>query len=171
MTVQTLKEENQELQVRLESKNKEYQDALVTKDREFHAFLESKIKELSEEWLQSIGSLSEEKSLVNVGTVDMQRVIEESKKGREARMFFEGLISLRSEEELTKTERKLISQIVKDIEVVVQQYAKDHGITYIVDGVSGGVVHSNRRLDITDNIIELYDEKVDATKQEEAIVK
>ena len=171
MTIQALKEENQNLQTRLESKDKEYQDALVTKDMELHTFLESKIKELSEEWLKSLGSLSEEKSLVNVGTVDMQRVIEESKKGREARMFFEGLISLRSEEELTKTERKLISEIVKDIEVIVQQYAKEHGITYIMDGVSGGVVHINKRLDITDEIIDLYNEMVETSKQEEATIK
>ena len=171
MTIQVLKEENQKLQTKVESKDKEYQDTLAVKDMELHSFLENKIKELSEDWLKSLGSLSEEKSLVNVGTVDMQRVIEESKKGREARMFFEGLISLRSEEELTKTERKLISQIVSDIEVIVQEYAREHGITYIVDGISGGLVHSNKRLDITDSIIEIYDEIVETAKQEEAVTQ
>lgn len=164
MTIQALKEEDQNLQTRLETKDKEYQDEFVAKDIEFHAFLEGKIKKLSEEWLKSLGSLSEEKSLVNVGAVDIQRVIEESRKGREARMFFEGLVSLRSEEELTKTEQKLISEIIKDIEVMVQKYAKEHGITYIVDGASGGVVYINKRLDITDEIIDLYNETVDTSK-------
>ncbi len=96
--------------------------------------------------------------------VDLQRVLEESQKGIEARRYFAGLVSLRSEEELGDVELKLISQIMKDIDIIVEEYAKKEGFTYIKDKLEGGVIYNDESFDVTDEIIELYNRKVTTSK-------
>ena len=54
---------------------------------------------------------SDENMLFKIGVVDVQRVIAESKKGAEARKYFEGLFSLRSEEELVRTQGELLNKL------------------------------------------------------------
>ncbi len=101
--------------------------------------------------------ISAEESSVNIGVVDFQRVIDESKKGIETRRHFEGLISLISEEELRIVKQQLISEIVKEIEIVIKEYAKREGFTDIMEKLEGGVISNNKSFDITNVIIELYD--------------
>ena len=126
---------------------------------------EFKVNELTEESrsflaLEPVFSysqpISEEESSINIGVVDLQRVIDESQKGIEARRYFEGLISLISEEELRMMKQQVISKIVEEIEVVIKEYAKREGFTDIREKLEGGVISNNKSFDITNVIIELY---------------
>ncbi len=107
---------------------------------------------------------TDENMSFKIGVVNVQRVIEESKKGIEARKYFEGLFSLRSEEELARTQDELLEQIVQDIEYVIREYAEKEKFTYVTEKLEGGVVFSEERFDITDEIIRLYDQKVGTSK-------
>ena len=110
---------------------------------------------------QDSAGLSEDENVsLKIGVVNMQRVIEESNKGIEARKYFEGLFSLRSEEELGNVEMNLINEIIKDIEIIVKEYAEKEGFTYIKDKLESGVIYNDESFDVTDEIIELYNRKV-----------
>lgn len=126
----------------------------------------SKVNELTEESrlflaLESVFAyslpISEEESSINIGVVDLQRVIDESQKGIEARRYFEGFISLISEEKVRMVKQQLISEIVKEIEIVIKEYAKRERFTDIREKLEGGVISNNKSFDITNVIIELYD--------------
>ncbi len=127
---------------------------------------ESKVNELTEESrlflaLESVFAyslpISKEELSINIGVVDLQRVVDESQKGIEARRYFEGFISLISEEDLRMMKQQVISEIVKEIEVVIKEYAKREGFTDIMEKLEGGVISNNKGFDITNEIIELYD--------------
>ncbi len=148
---------------------------MAAKNKKHHETLESKVNKLTEESklflaLEPVFAyslpISEEESSVNIGVVDLQRVIDESQKGIEARRHFEGLISLRSKEELRMVEQQLISEIVKEIEIVIKGYAKREGFTDIMEKLEGGVISNNKSFDITNVIIELYDRKLETLKVE-----
>jgi Skp family chaperone for outer membrane proteins len=109
---------------------------------------------------------SEDKQLIKIGVVDIMRVMKESQKGKEARQYYEGLVPLRSKDELAKTEQNLLMELTKDIEKIIVEYSKKEGFTLIIDGLEGGVYYAAKIHDITDKIIELYNEKVKGQKQQ-----
>ncbi len=148
----------------MESKEREFRETLAARDEEHKDALEAKMNESSEERV-SLEVMPEDESSIKIGVVDVQRVIEESQKGIEARRYFEGLISLRSEEKLGDVELKLIGEIVKDIGIIVKEYAKKEGFTYIKDKLEGGVIYNDESFDVTDEIIELYDRKVTTPRE------
>ena len=136
---------------------------------------ESKVNELTKESRLFLASkpvfayslpISEEESSINIGVVDLQRVIDESRKGIEARRYFEGLISLRSEEELRMVEQQLNSEIVKEIEIVIKEYAEREGFIDIMEKLEGGIISNNKGFDVTNVIIEFYDRKFETLKAE-----
>lgn len=106
--------------------------------------------------------LSEQYLFEKVGVVDIQRIIYECKKGKEAQKYVENLISMRSEKDLKRTEHKLINQIIKDITVVVEKYAREKGFSLIFTKREV-LFFIEERFDITDEIIRLYDERVEAS--------
>ena len=109
-------------------------------------------------------SQSEDKQLIKIGVVDIMRVMEESQQGKEARRYYEGLVSLRSKDELVKAERNIFIELTKDIEKIIVEYSKKEGFTLIIDGLEGGIYYVAKMHDITDIIIELYDKKVTGSK-------
>ncbi len=111
-------------------------------------------------------SQSEEKQLIKIGVVDIMRVMTESQRGKEARQYYEGLVPLRSKDELAKTEQNLLMELTKDIEKIIVEYSEKEGFTLIIDGLEGGIFYAAKMHDITDKIIELYDEKVKGQKQQ-----
>ena len=110
--------------------------------------------------------VTEKRLLLKVGIVDVQRVLEDSKKGKEARQYYEGLVSLRTEQELINAEQELIRQILNDIAVIVEEFAEKEGFNLILDAFESGVVYADEKFYITDNIIEIYDKKVSPPKTE-----
>ncbi|MFQ5901603.1 MAG: OmpH family outer membrane protein [Thermodesulfobacteriota bacterium] len=104
--------------------------------------------------------VSEENLSIKIGVIDIQQVLDESQKGKEARRYYEGLTSLRSMEELARTEEELINQIMQDIEIIVEEYAKRNKFTHIIDNLEGGILYVDEAFVLTDKIIELYDAKV-----------
>ena len=86
--------------------------------------------------------------------------------GKEARKYYKGLVPLRSKDELARTEQNLLIELSKDIEKIIVEYSKKEGFTLIIDELEGGVYYAAKIHDITDKIIDLYDEKVRKQKQQ-----
>ena len=178
--LKVLQEKELFLKSELKAKEMEFEKALTAKEKELEE-VEAALKLLKERELGLMARLessdvavekdqesselrSDENISFKIGVVNVQRVIEESKKGMEARKYFEGLFSLRSEEELAKTQDELLEQIVRDIEYIIREYAEKEKITYVTEKLEGGVIFSEERFDITDEIIRLYNQKVETLK-------
>jgi len=95
---------------------------------------------------------SEKHLLVKIGVVDIQRIILESKWGKEAREYVEDLIPLRSKENLAKTEQEFISRIIRDVEVIIEEYARERSFSLIIRRREV-LFFTEERFDITDHII------------------
>lgn len=114
----------------------------------------------------SPGSVSGKYLYAKIGVVDIQKIIFDSKVGKAARKYIQGLTSLKSEEDLERTRKKLMSQIIKDAEAIVKKYAIEKGFSLIIR--KQAVLFSVEvRFDITDDIIRLYDERVEALRSNE----
>ncbi len=161
--------ESKKLLENLEMKNQELSDTLIIKE-EILKTLEKKnqmLKSVIETQLKvdkdgqtHPGSTINDNMTFKIGVVDVQRVLDESEKGIEARNYVEGLYSLRSNEELVRTEQLLIEEIIKDIEHIIREYANNGEYTYITEKTEGGVVFSEDQFDVTQSIINLYNKKV-----------
>ncbi len=179
-TLKVLQKKELDLESRLKAREAEFEEALTASEKELEE-ARAALKLLSErvtgfksgveagdvvvEKEQESPELrSDENMSFKIGVVNVQRVIAESKKGIEARKYFEGLFSLRSEEELAKTQDELLEQVVLDIEYIIREYAEKEKFTYVTERLEGGVVFSEERFDITDEIIRLYDQKVETSK-------
>ena len=178
--MKVLQEKELSLESRLKAREAEFEEALAAEEKELEE-VEAALKSLKEKELDlrptldasdavfkegqdSAGLSQDENVSFKIGLVNMQRVIEESNKGIEARKYFEGLFSLRSEEELGNVEMNLINEIIKDIEIIVKEYAEEDGFTYIKDKLESGVVYNDESFNVTDEIIELYNRKVKIAK-------
>ena len=161
--------ESKKLLENLEVKNKELSNKLIIKEKTLKALeeknqvlksiIEAHIKVDKDGQTHPV-SMFNESMTFKIGVVDVQRVLDESKKGIEARNYIEGLYSLRSNEELIRTEQVLIEEIIKDIEYIVREYAENGGYTYITEKTEGGVVFNEDQFDVTQAIINLYDKKI-----------
>ena len=162
--------ESKKLLENMELKNKELSDRLIIKEKTLKALekenqtllstIEAQPKVDKEAQTHSESTFNEN-MMFKIGVVDVQRVLDESKKGIEARNYIEGLYSLRSNEELIRTEQALIEEIIKDIEYIIREYAKNGEYTYITEKIEGGVVFNEDQFDVTQAIINLYDKKIE----------
>jgi hypothetical protein len=161
--------ESKKLLENLELRNKDMSDMLIIKEKTLKA-LEKKNQALTsvieaqrkveKKGQRHPASTFNENVTFKIGVVDVQRVLDESKKGIEARNYIEGLYSLRSNEELIETEQVLIEEIIKDIEHIIREYAENGEYTYITEKTEGGVVFNEDQFDVTQAIINLYDKKI-----------
>ena len=111
----------------------------------------------------SPGSVSGKYLYAKIGVVDIQKIIFDSKMGKAARRYIQDRKSLKSEEDLTREKKKLVNQIIKDAEVIIDKYAIERGFSLIIR--KQAVLFSVKvRFDITDDIIRIYDEQVKALK-------
>lgn len=94
---------------------------------------------------------------VSIAIIDLQQVIEKSRKGRAARQNFENLQKVNSGQNLAQTEQQLLAPIIMEIHLVVEIYAKKNKLTHVLNKNSGALFHYDERFDITRKIIQLYD--------------
>lgn len=114
----------------------------------------------------SPGSVSGKYLYAKIGVVDIQKIIFDSKMGKAARKYIEDLGSLKSEEDLARTKKKMKNQIIKDTEIIIEKYAIEKGFSLIIR--KQAVLFSVKvRFDITDDIIRIYDERVKALRSNE----
>lgn len=79
--------------------------------------------------------------------------------------------------ELRKFEKKVITEIVADVNKIIKQIAKQEGFTLILDSTGGSkeenepslsnILYVEPKLDITDRVIELYDKEHEPTTTKE----
>ncbi|MBI5559440.1 MAG: OmpH family outer membrane protein [Deltaproteobacteria bacterium] len=93
-----------------------------------------------------------------IGVIDIQQVINQSKRGREAREKFEALRRAGGEQQnMDGAEEKIISGIITEIHAIVETHAAQKGLTHILNENSGSIFFHDGSTDITDDIIKEYD--------------
>lgn len=112
---------------------------------------QEEISNLREEYRKKVSILKEE--------VKREKEREIAEKSRSLQEF----ISL-SERELLKKESQLTGEIIKDIQAIVRDYAKEKGYTYIFEKMEGGILYGPEGDDLTDEIIKRYNEKYKAIR-------
>lgn len=96
----------------------------------------------------------------NIGVIDIQQVINDSRRGKEARQRFQGMRLSGSADQVAEIERQMISQVIAEIQTIVEKYAEEKGFTHILNKNSGSVFYNKASFDITGDIIREYDQQV-----------
>lgn len=65
--------------------------------------------------------------------------------------------------DLAKREQELLSDFLKEISVIVQEFGAEKGFTLILERQQGGILYANEGIDITKEIIERFDKKKEST--------
>ena len=82
----------------------------------------------------------------------------EAKKKKEEKLKqlkTEGIkLQIKAEQELQKIKAQAERKLVKDIQKIVEKYAKEHNIDIVM---VGGTLYQDKAIDITDEILKLYD--------------
>jgi hypothetical protein len=94
---------------------------------------------------------------ISIAVIDLQQVIEKSRKGRAARQNFENLQKENSGQNSAQTEQQLLAPIIMEIHLLVEIYAQENKLTHVLNKNSGALFHYDERFDITRKIIQLYD--------------
>ncbi len=85
----------------------------------------------------------------------------EAKKKKEEKikqLKAEGIkLQMQAEEELQKIKAQAERKLVKDIKNIVEKYAREHNIDIVL---VGGTLYQDKAIDITDEILKLYDKGV-----------
>ena len=100
---------------------------------------------------------------MRLGIIDVQKIIEESRKGKELRKRYREL-EKDTPDDSAKVERELITEILIDVKKIVEAYSVENGFTHVINKNAGGLVYSERRFDITDAVIERYDRQFEHEK-------
>lgn len=64
-----------------------------------------------------------------------------------------------SRRELSIRQRKLMNDLIKQTREVVQEISRKGKFDIVIDRTAGGVIFAKKSVDITDQVIELYDIK------------
>ena len=64
-----------------------------------------------------------------------------------------------SQRDLGERQRMAIAKVLKEVRVIVSEIGKQDGLDVIVDSASGGVLFTNPKVDLTERVIKLYDQK------------
>ncbi len=110
--------------------------------------------------LLGVEDASRQLPAISIAVIDLQQVIEKSKKGREAQQSFERMTRENAGLDLTKTEQELLTPIIMEIRLLVDDYAGKNGFTHVLNKNSGALFHYDEHFDITGTIIQLYDRRV-----------
>ncbi|MFH1216747.1 MAG: OmpH family outer membrane protein [Pseudomonadota bacterium] len=100
-----------------------------------------------------------------VGVIDIQQVINQSKRGRAAREKYEEL-RRSGQENIDQTEEKIISGVIIEIQAVVETYARNHGFTHVINKNSGSMFYFDGNFNITADIISEYDRQAALSQQQ-----
>jgi len=69
-----------------------------------------------------------------------------------------------AQEELRRSEITLIKPISEDVNVIIEEYGNKNAIDIILDRRDPGIIYTSKKLDITDEILKLYDKKHETSK-------
>lgn len=101
---------------------------------------------------------------VKLGVIDVQAVIEKSRKGMAIVSRYQNHPADKSAEYFLSEENEAVKDLRREIMTIVDNYASQHGFTHIVNKNAGGTVFSQDRYDITDDIITIYDAQFEKSK-------
>ncbi|RJX25436.1 MAG: hypothetical protein C4531_17220 [Desulfurivibrio sp.] len=93
----------------------------------------------------------------SIGVIDIQQVLNQSRRGREARERFEEMRLAGQTEQLDRLEKEMVSHVIAEIQAIVEKYAGEKGFTHILNKNSGSVFYNEARFDITSDILREYD--------------
>ena len=63
-----------------------------------------------------------------------------------------------SQEDLRRKNAQIVSDLVKQLRTVVEQYGKDNGFSMIVEKGASSVLYADAKIDITQDILKKFDE-------------
>lgn len=69
-----------------------------------------------------------------------------------------------AQEELRRSEITLIKPISEDVNVIIEEYGNKNAIDIILDRRDPGIIYTSKKLDITDDILKLFDKKHQESK-------
>ncbi|MBI5286682.1 MAG: OmpH family outer membrane protein [Deltaproteobacteria bacterium] len=90
------------------------------------------------------------------GAIWSKEVREQKEKEFQARSQDFQRFFLQSEDELRKKEQEKVREIIKELQEVVKELAKKKGYTYVFEKTEGGVIYSPDDMDLTDEVIKIY---------------
>lgn len=71
-----------------------------------------------------------------------------------------------AQDEMKQRELSLVKPIREDLNEIVKEYAKQKGVDLILDSRNPGIAFASERIDVTDEIIALYDKRFQERKTE-----
>lgn len=72
---------------------------------------------------------------------------------------------LQSEDELRKKEQEKVREIIKELQGIVKELAKKKGYTYVFEKTEGGVIYGPDEMDLTDEVIKIYNSQYKKEKK------
>lgn len=66
---------------------------------------------------------------------------------------------LSSENDLRRKESELTRNIANELRVIVEEYAKEKGLTYVFEKIEGGIIYAPSGDDITEEIVKRYNKR------------
>lgn len=102
-------------------------------------------------------SLPRSDTPVKLGIIDVQAVIEKSRKGMAVVNRYQNQPAAKFAENVPTEENDAVKDLRREIMTIVDNYANQHGFTHIVNKNAAGAVFSTDRYDITSDIIAIYD--------------
>ena len=95
-----------------------------------------------------------------IGVIDIQKVINNSARGKAARKKYEALRLAGQQDNIDLAEEELITNVIIEIQAIVETFALQHGFTHILNKNSGAVFYNQSSYNITDDIIREYDRQI-----------
>ena len=121
--------------------------------------------------LAAAGLVAAQENTFKIGFVDIQKVLNESAKGKEAKAKLEKErdtkqqdIRAREEEvkkleaDLQKRETELLNEVLREIRRVVVAYGKEQQYTLILEAQSG-IIYASQGADLTDEILATFNQQ------------
>ena len=95
----------------------------------------------------------------SIAVLDVQKIIDESQRGRDSFLTFRKLSAGKSPQETARAEQEVLTRIIMEIRMLAELYAAQHHLTHIINKNSASLFHYDPRFEITDEILQLYDKQ------------
>ena len=69
------------------------------------------------------------------------------------------------QKELQKKEQELLGRVLRDLDGVIQKVGKEKGYLLIVERKQGGIVYGAPEIDVTDEVIKVFDDDAKKAKK------
>lgn len=109
--------------------------------------------------LEDPGQTAPDQGLTRIGVLDLQKVINQSRRGRAARARYDELRRTGDTADLEQAEEELITGVILEIREIVEAYAVKQGYSHIMNKNSGSIFYNDPLYNITDEIIREYDSR------------